>query len=334
MRAPDRRAVARRHGRRRAISGLYPGPRRFPVRACGNVVSRPIADIVSLSTGCLGAVHKKIGCRCSPLRLKLSFSNAEVRLEMRGKAHPIRVNQELGRLTEEERDLLQLLVQGHTAKTIAATRGMSVNAVNERLRSARKKTGAPSSRELARLLASADIRHHPKSCNKEIGVTGKHIRGQKRQDRGLAIKLAPQLLWRGLSMFGVVTFAAALAVYTNVPEAVSTRADGPEPSLWTVAYIKPSEHRFVAVDWRSIERVEGHTTFRLAKVRRDIQGEVQYDVSDERLNCASQAVSGPPENEDQAVIRVVCHKDLTFSTVVFSPEVNLQSLAAGLLAEP
>lgn len=46
-----------------------------------------------------------------------------------------------------------MLARGHTAKTIAAALGVSVAAVNERLRAARRRTGAGSSRELARLLA-------------------------------------------------------------------------------------------------------------------------------------------------------------------------------------
>lgn len=59
----------------------------------------------------------------------------------------------LDRLTVGEREVLTLLARGHTAKTIATSLGLSVAAVNERLRGARRRTGAGSSRELARLLA-------------------------------------------------------------------------------------------------------------------------------------------------------------------------------------
>lgn len=59
----------------------------------------------------------------------------------------------LDRLNPGERQVLILLARGHTAKTIATSLGVSVGAVNERLRSARRRTGAGSSRELARLLA-------------------------------------------------------------------------------------------------------------------------------------------------------------------------------------
>ncbi len=73
----------------------------------------------------------------------------------------------LDRLTEQERRLLTLLAQGHTAKTIANAEGLSVNVVNERLRSARRKTGAVSSRELARLL---DRENPQENRNKFFGV--------------------------------------------------------------------------------------------------------------------------------------------------------------------
>lgn len=59
----------------------------------------------------------------------------------------------LDRLTASEREVLILLARGHTAKTIATSLGLSVAAVNERLRGARRRTGAGSSRELARRLA-------------------------------------------------------------------------------------------------------------------------------------------------------------------------------------
>ncbi|MEH3160077.1 MAG: LuxR C-terminal-related transcriptional regulator [Sphingomonas taxi] len=69
-------------------------------------------------------------------------------------------------LTAAERRILGMLAEGHTAKTIAAAMGISVNAVNERLREARRKTGAASSRELARRLAAQEIRDN------ETGMAG------------------------------------------------------------------------------------------------------------------------------------------------------------------
>lgn len=64
----------------------------------------------------------------------------------------------LRRLNETEREFLRLLGCGHTAKSIAAAEGVTVAAVNERFRSARRKTGLGSSREIARLILAQENR--------------------------------------------------------------------------------------------------------------------------------------------------------------------------------
>lgn len=68
------------------------------------------------------------------------------------------------RLSPVERQVLSLLAQGHTAKSIAMLIGSSVGAVNERLRTARRKTGVSSSRELARRLQPQEI------CDEKFGL--------------------------------------------------------------------------------------------------------------------------------------------------------------------
>lgn len=55
-------------------------------------------------------------------------------------------------LTEKEKETLRLLVDGHDAKSMARHLGLSVHTINERLRDARRKMAAPSSREAARQL--------------------------------------------------------------------------------------------------------------------------------------------------------------------------------------
>src|SRR3546814_7553139 len=65
-------------------------------------------------------------------------------------------------------EILRLLVAGHTVKTIAARLGRSETSINERLRSARRKTGVGSSRELARLL------DRQKTCDENIDLSGQH----------------------------------------------------------------------------------------------------------------------------------------------------------------
>lgn len=73
---------------------------------------------------------------------------------------------DLSRLSDGERQVLALLAAGHTAKSAADATGLSVNAVNERLREARRKTGVGSSRELARLLEGGPQENR----DKQIGV--------------------------------------------------------------------------------------------------------------------------------------------------------------------
>lgn len=55
-------------------------------------------------------------------------------------------------LTEKEKESLRLLVDGHDAKSMARHLGLSVHTINERLRDARRKMAASSSREAARKL--------------------------------------------------------------------------------------------------------------------------------------------------------------------------------------
>ena len=59
-------------------------------------------------------------------------------------------------LSEREKETLRFLVNGHDAKSIARELGLSIHTINERLRDARRKLGASSSREAARALAEAE----------------------------------------------------------------------------------------------------------------------------------------------------------------------------------
>ena len=68
-------------------------------------------------------------------------------------------------LTEREREVLRLLLAGHTAKSAASELDLSVHTINDHLREARKKLGVSSSREAARILgdeeSAAPKRAHP-----------------------------------------------------------------------------------------------------------------------------------------------------------------------------
>lgn len=64
---------------------------------------------------------------------------------------------EPAKLNAKELEILRLLAEGHTVKSIAAGLDRSEASINERLREARRKTGVGSSRELARLLYAQKI---------------------------------------------------------------------------------------------------------------------------------------------------------------------------------
>jgi DNA-binding CsgD family transcriptional regulator len=65
----------------------------------------------------------------------------------------------VSRLSAAERQVLWLLSEGHTVKSIANAIGSTQATVNERLRDARRKTGVGSSRELARALKAQENRY-------------------------------------------------------------------------------------------------------------------------------------------------------------------------------
>ncbi|EAQ30353.1 hypothetical protein NAP1_06235 [Erythrobacter sp. NAP1] len=59
-------------------------------------------------------------------------------------------------LTDKEKEALRLLLAGYDAKSSANELDISVHTLNDRLRSARRKLGVTTSKEAARLLASAE----------------------------------------------------------------------------------------------------------------------------------------------------------------------------------
>jgi len=59
-------------------------------------------------------------------------------------------------LTDREKEVLRLLAGGHDAKSAACEMNLSVHAVNERLRSTRRKLGVTSSKQAVRILLEGE----------------------------------------------------------------------------------------------------------------------------------------------------------------------------------
>lgn len=129
-------------------------------------------------------------------------------------------------LSEREREVLRLLLQGHDAKSIAREQQLSLHTVNERLRLSRRKLGVTSSREAARLLGAYEAGRPNFSGPKEIGV---ETASPGRSDRGLPGDRASDLTrpdalkWIGPAMLATTVIGvAALAMQQN-KDAASSR---------------------------------------------------------------------------------------------------------------
>jgi DNA-binding CsgD family transcriptional regulator len=72
-------------------------------------------------------------------------------------------------LTEKEKETLRLLVDGHDAKSMARHLGLSVHTINERLRDARRKMSASSSREAARQLREMERQNPQYLADRVLG---------------------------------------------------------------------------------------------------------------------------------------------------------------------
>ena len=140
-------------------------------------------------------------------------------LDEQGREHPLLLWRaltgahmaDLASLSASERAVLLLLAEGHTAKSAGVALGVTTNAVNERLRDARRKTGVGSSRELARLVRVAH-QGGQESRDNGFGLPTQHTADHSMptfRDRG-----GPGVRWKGVA--GMTTLAAAVGAATAV----------------------------------------------------------------------------------------------------------------------
>ena len=137
-------------------------------------------------------------------------------------------------LSEREKETLRLLLEGHDAKSIARSLGISVHTVNERLRASRRKLGVSSSREAARLLARSEQRPHDCVVYKEIGVaadTADVAKDRRRSGRG-GVEHPIVLAIGGTLIMSLIAIAILTSWASGGAEV------GPLPN-WTVATALP-----------------------------------------------------------------------------------------------
>lgn len=121
------------------------------------------------------------------------------------------------RLSPGEREVIRLFAEGHTAKSVADRIGRSENAVNERLREARRKTGFASSRELARAWAAQENR------DEENGAAPAAV---PQQEVGRTPIPARMTLMLGVAAMLILTALFVALTHTGAPPAAAT-ADAP-----------------------------------------------------------------------------------------------------------
>ena len=136
-------------------------------------------------------------------------------------------------LTERELEVLRLLAAGHTVKTIAQRLDRSETSINERLRDARRKTGAGSSRELARLLDAQEI------WDKKIDLSAK----SRASDSFLQPATTGFKTSKGMIAMLIGMFAAATAMIVSLAPAVN---QGTAP---TAAYSGTARQQALAGNW-------------------------------------------------------------------------------------
>jgi len=125
-------------------------------------------------------------------------------------------------LTEKEKQTLRLLLEGHDAKSMARHFGLSVHTINERLRDARRKLSASSSREAARLLRDAEGADPESMGDKAIGDAAGAAAGQDGESDhpGTHRRAA----W-AIGGFAMISLAAAALALSAAPQGAQHRAD-------------------------------------------------------------------------------------------------------------
>ena len=109
-------------------------------------------------------------------------------------------------LTEKEKQTLRLLLAGHDAKSMARHLELSVHTINERLRDARRKLSAGSSKEAARLLLDAEAAPPDPLADKRLGDAARIPGGQLASGPDAGAYGKRRALWAsgGLAMISLV----------------------------------------------------------------------------------------------------------------------------------
>lgn len=235
----------------------------------------------------------------------------------------------LARLNATERELLLLLGRGHTAKSIATMKDLSVAAVNERFRSARRKTGLASSREIARLLVAQENRDDLI----DLAATPSQAASLPRPDappsgrafftrRWRLIVITTALLAAGLLAYQTATppvaspqtstdvgpVAEILAGTPASPDIATLHAEAAAPSTdpaWSSATERTLSQRYHAL--RGFENSVEVLSVTCAATLCEVAGKARADISSDEMNTFMEGVQGLDRSEPRLPLDAVVH---------------------------
>jgi DNA-binding CsgD family transcriptional regulator len=207
------------------------------------------------------------------------------------------------RLSDREVEILRLLAAGHTVKTIATRLDRSETSINERLRTARRKTGVGSSRELARLLDVQEICDEkidllaPRSAGKESGhIATIGVRGSK--------GMIAMFILMSLAAAGLIVAGGPSSDQAATPAAVSSVASQPQPLVgsWSLdASQMPEQERPQRVTMTFRPAPDGKWTTRVEIVAPD--GSSRHAESTAALDGAPVPITGNMGFIDSVALR-------------------------------
>jgi len=151
-------------------------------------------------------------------------------------------------LTDKEKQTLRLLLAGHDAKSLARHFGLSVHTINERLRDARRKLSASSSREAARLLRDAEEDGPESVGDKDIGDAAVAPIQQESETPQSGRRRRAAWAVGGFAMIAFAIAAIALAGASHTAQHGSTPAGGPgRPARVAETPVTQAARQFLAL---------------------------------------------------------------------------------------
>lgn len=142
-------------------------------------------------------------------------------------------------LTDREKETLRLLLAGHDAKSIAREFELSVHTINDRLREARRKLRASSSREAARILAQQELAPNFIAPH-EIGIADKLDNVQLNDRPGKSRRYPFAIAWLGGGLLVLILVFTALMFSFNGSDTASSKLAAQNQTLTNLGQSQPA----------------------------------------------------------------------------------------------